>query len=50
MQYTYADIDCCKNFLKYVLEMGRFCGLVARVHATDPEVPGSIPSAPRFSE
>jgi hypothetical protein len=28
----------------------RLCGLVVRVLGTDPEVPGSIPSATRFSE
>jgi hypothetical protein len=28
----------------------RFCSLVVRVPATDPEVPGSIPGAIRFSE
>jgi hypothetical protein len=27
----------------------RFSGLVARVLATDPEVPGSIPGATKFS-
>jgi hypothetical protein len=28
----------------------RLCGLVVRVLATDPEVPGSIPDATRFCE
>jgi hypothetical protein len=28
----------------------RLCGLVVRVPATDPKVPGSIPGATTFSE
>jgi hypothetical protein len=26
------------------------CGLVVRVHGTDPDIPRSIPGATRFSE
>jgi hypothetical protein len=32
------------------LSLDRLCSLVVRVPATDPEVPGSIPGATRFSE
>jgi hypothetical protein len=47
------------NFLKIVLTndfdevsvtYGRLCGLVGRVPATDPKIPGSIPGATRFYE
>jgi hypothetical protein len=38
------------HFIIVLQEMGRLCGLVARVLARDPEVPGSIPGATSFSE
>jgi hypothetical protein len=37
-------------FVYVYMLVDRLCGLVARVLATDPEVPGSIPGATRFSD
>jgi hypothetical protein len=37
-------------FYLYTALTDHLCGLVVRVPARDPEVPGSIPDATRFSE
>jgi hypothetical protein len=44
------DWFCTAQVLrKKVLHKSQSCGVVARVLATDPEIPGSIPYATRFS-
>jgi hypothetical protein len=45
-----ALVNMLDNFNFVCSLLGRLCGLVVRVLATDPEVPGSIHGAARFSE
>jgi hypothetical protein len=49
---TWCVITDTRNYFKDLLQFKIFvaCDLVARISAANPEIPGLIPGATRFSE